>query len=75
MASAVCRVGLSQYPDLITNIYYPKNFFHAAGIEIFFPKHCEDKHMKPFVAIHSFKRKHGLYLIDIGKKKVKLELN
>ena len=71
ISQAVCRIGSERYPGNYINLNYPRNNFHEAyyQIENFFPKHSEDRIMKPFIGPNSFRRFYNLYVFEINNQK------
>ena len=71
ISQAVCRIGSDRYPNDYINLDYPRNNFHEAyyQIENFFLKHTEDRVLKPFIGLNSFKESYNLYVFDISSQK------
>ena len=71
ISQAVCRLGSDRYPTDYINLDYSRNNFHEAyyQIENFFLKHSEDRILKPFIGINSFRRYYNFYVFDLTNQK------
>ena len=71
ISQAVCRLGSDRYPTDYINLDYSRTNFHEAyyQIENFFLKHSEDRILKPFIGINSFRRYYNFYVFDLTNQK------
>ena len=70
VSCAVCRLGTDRYGDIHMIFDYPSNNFHQGYFwkKNFFPKHTEDRVIKPFIDINWFGRNFVFYVFDVSNK-------
>ena len=77
VSSAVCLLGSDIYLDSRMGFDYPSTFFQESfyEIEILFPKHTENRAIKPFIDINSIRRIYFFKVFGIRNQKPILQHN